>query len=85
MSDFDTLSGINLVIAHGREQLLRVDSDDWVRANLPRFAAMAAQLREEAQKKGEDARPHLRLAAWFDGLVEDPSGETLEYTPDDVG
>ena len=84
MSGSDSFNAINLVFAHGREELMRADSDDWVRTNLPRFAALAQQLREEACKKVDDGRPHLRLAAWFDGLAADANCETLEYNPDDV-
>jgi hypothetical protein len=54
---------------HGKEALLRDESEAWLRANLAKFAAMAAQLRSEAVKRDEDACQRLELALRFDELA----------------
>jgi hypothetical protein len=64
---------------HGKESLLRDESETWYRAHLPSFAAIAAQLRREAELRPEDSRPHLELALHFDELaLHSASLETSE-------
>lgn len=71
--DIDLPPVLRRAVAKGRKDLLHDDYDTWLRANLPKFAAMAEVLRSEAAKFAQPERPHLRLAAWFDGLSLDPS------------
>jgi len=60
---------------HGKEALLRDESEAWHRANLAKFAAMAAQLRSEAAKRDGDGCSRLELALRFDELASQPLAE----------
>jgi hypothetical protein len=65
-------SQIKLAFIQGKEALLRDESKTWQSSYLPKFAAMADQLRREAVKREEDTRPHLALANHFDELAMQP-------------
>lgn len=77
-------SGMRRALIEGKEELLRDESDAWLRANLPKFALMAEQLRNEAKKRCEEERPHLRLAAHFEDLAMDPSRPPHLNSDDDA-
>jgi len=66
---------------HGKESLLRDESQAWLRSNLAKFAAMAAQLRSEAAKRDDDACSRLELALRFDELA----ANSLPEIQDDDG
>jgi hypothetical protein len=87
MDDFDSNNGRKVsercaptlpqrmsdALLNEREAQLRDEGAAWHRAYLPKFAAIAAQLRRDAEQRADDARPRLQLAQQFDELAADQS------------
>ena len=97
MSDFDAFddhfipendaprfpSDIRLALIQDKQTLLRGESNAWYQACLPKLAAIAAQLRREAEQRAYDARPHLELALHFDELAMQPPHEETRQEDDE--
>jgi hypothetical protein len=97
MSDFDAFddhfmpesdaprfpSDVKLALIEGKQTLLRDESDTWYRSYLPKFAAMAAQLRRDAEQREEDSRSRLELALHFDELAMQSPCEEPERNDND--
>ncbi len=76
-------SEVKQALIHGTRSLLRDESECWQRVYLPKFAAMAAQLRRDAARYEEDSRPRLQLALHFDELAREPSPEPARRYDDE--
>jgi hypothetical protein len=70
-------------LIHGTQMLLRNESEAWRDTCLPAFAAMAAQLRRDAEQRADDARPRLELALRFEELAMQPPHEAPKRDDDE--